>query len=71
MKHSNNHLNLFRDPSPCLNCTERFTACHDRCPKDIRGERGHKAWKADMEQIKQERKDYLQKRSEDMRRGDY
>ena len=33
-----------RDKSPCLNCTERFLACHDRCPKDKRGERGYKAF---------------------------
>lgn len=32
---------------PCRGCTERFTACSDRCPKDERGEYGHKAWVAD------------------------
>lgn len=31
-------------PCPCHNCPERFTACSDRCPKDARGEFGHKAW---------------------------
>lgn len=31
--------------SPCYNCPERFLACSDRCPKDARGEFGHKAWK--------------------------
>ena len=35
--------------SPCKGCTERFTACSDRCPKDARGEYGYKAWKADIE----------------------
>ena len=34
-----------REPCPCNGCTERFTACHDRCPKDKRGEYGYKAWK--------------------------
>jgi hypothetical protein len=34
-----------REDSPCKGCTERFTACSDRCPKDARGEYGHKAWK--------------------------
>jgi hypothetical protein len=33
------------DPCPCNGCTERFTACSDRCPKDARGEFGHHAWK--------------------------
>ena len=30
--------------APCKDCAERFTACHDRCPKDERGEFGYKAW---------------------------
>ena len=30
---------------PCGGCTERFTACSDRCPKDARGEYGYKAWR--------------------------
>lgn len=33
------------EDNPCRFCTERFTACHDNCPKDARGEFGHKAWK--------------------------
>lgn len=32
-------------PCPCNGCTERFLACSDRCPKDARGDYGHKAWK--------------------------
>lgn len=48
----------FRDESPCKNCTERFTACWDRCPKDERGEFGHKAWKAKLEETKAMRKAY-------------
>ena len=35
--------------NPCHNCTERFIACHDNCPKDARGEYGYAAWKADRE----------------------
>lgn len=31
--------------SPCKDCTERFTACSDRCPKDARNEFGYRAWK--------------------------
>ena len=50
--------NVIRDPSPCLGCTERFTACADRCPKDERGERGHKAWKAEINRVKNERRNY-------------
>lgn len=34
-----------REMSPCNGCTERVTACSDRCPKDARGEYGYKAWK--------------------------
>lgn len=33
------------ETSPCKGCTERFTACSDRCPKDARGEFGYKAWR--------------------------
>ena len=32
---------------PCNGCTERKTACSDSCPKDARGEYGHKAWLAE------------------------
>lgn len=48
-----------RGCTPCKDCTERFTACHDKCPKDARGERGYKAWKAEVEHVKQERKKFL------------
>lgn len=48
-----------RNDSPCKGCTERFTACADRCPKDLRGEYGVKAWKAEIAQVKQNRKKYL------------
>lgn len=29
--------------SPCKDCPERFIACSDKCPKDLRGEYGYKA----------------------------
>ena len=48
-----------RNDSPCKGCTERFIACADRCPKDLRGEYGVKAWKAEIEQTKRKRKQYL------------
>lgn len=71
MNTNNKPLCSFRDPSPCMGCTERFTACHDRCPKDERGENGIKRWKTDREQVMQKRTEYLRRRSEDKRRGDY
>ena len=48
-----------RDVSPCKGCTERFTACQDRCPKDARGEKGLKAWRAEAERVKEEKQRYL------------
>ena len=33
-----------KEQSPCYGCTERFTACSGRCPKDARGEYGYNAW---------------------------
>ena len=51
--------NVIRDPSPCLGCTERFTACSDNCPKDARGEYGHNAWKAEIDRVKETRRRYL------------
>lgn len=50
-----------REMSPCNGCTERFTACHDRCPKDERGELGYKAWKSRLDEINKRRKEYNQK----------
>jgi hypothetical protein len=43
--------------SPCCGCTEKFTACHDRCPKDERGEYGYKAWKSELEAKKEQIKE--------------
>ena len=56
--------------SPCKGCTERFTACSDRCPKDERGEYGYKAWKADLEKVKARKKEYIQRRREDWLRSE-
>ena len=51
-----------RDISPCKDCTEKFTACHDRCPKDERGEIGYLAWKANKDKVNKERKEYMKDR---------
>lgn len=48
-----------RGVSPCTGCTERFRAYWDRCPKDERGEFGYKAWKAEIERVKQAREEYI------------
>ena len=47
-----------REESPCKDCTERFTACSDRRPKDERGEFGYKAWKAKIAEVEKNRKAY-------------
>lgn len=47
-----------REECPCNGCSERFTACSDRCPKDERGEFGHKAWKAKIKEVDKKRKAY-------------
>ena len=39
--------NAIRDPSTCIGCTERFTACSDQCPKEARGEYGYDSWIAE------------------------
>lgn len=49
-----------REDTPCNGCTERFLACSDRCPKDERGDFGHKAWKAEIERVNKARKKYLE-----------
>ena len=55
---ANQRFLSYRQISPCMNCTERFTACHDKCPKDLRGEYGYKAWMDEINRIKEERKNY-------------
>ena len=57
-----------RGSSPCRDCSERFTACSDRCPKDQRGEYGYKAWKQDVQAVKETRKSYLQEWYQDYNR---
>ena len=51
--------NTIRDPSPCAGCTERFLACQDRCPKDARGEKGINAWKAEIQRVKNARREHI------------
>ena len=58
------------DVSPCKGCTERFTACSDRCPKDARGEYGYKDWKADREKLKAKEKEYKAQLREDYMRSE-
>lgn len=54
--------------SPCNGCTERFTACSDRCPKDKRGEYGYAAWSADDKAEKAKEKEMRRQWKEDVRR---
>ena len=51
--------------SPCKDCTERFPACSDNCPKDARGEYGYKAWKAEYQKQQDLIKEYKKRRRED------
>lgn len=48
----------FRDAAPCKDCTERFRACHDDCPKDKRCEFGYAAWKQAVAEVEKNRKLY-------------
>ena len=54
--------NCVRDPSPCKGCTERFTACADKCPKDERGDYGINAWHEKIKHVKGEKQKYLYNR---------
>ena len=56
--------------SPCKDCPERFYACSDKCPKDLRGEYGYKAWKAEFQKEKAAEKEYNRKRREDYLRSE-
>ena len=56
--------------SPCKDCTERFIACSDRCPKDARGEFGYKAWKAEYYKQKAAEREYNKRRREDWKRSE-
>lgn len=55
---------------PCKDCTERFTACSDRCPKDARGEYGHKAWLVDYRKQEAAIKEYKRSQKEDFIRSE-
>ena len=50
-----------RDISPRRDCTEKFTACHDCCPKDKRGEYGYKAFRERIDKVKGEIRNYHMK----------
>ena len=50
-----------REMSPCNGCTERFPACHGRCPKDERGEPGYQAWRKRLDEVNKKRKEYNNK----------
>ena len=56
--------------SPCKDCTERFIACSDKCPKDARGEFGYKAWKAEYYKQKAAEKEYNKRSYEDYLRSE-
>lgn len=62
--------NVNRNVAPCKDCGERFTACSDRCPKDLRGEYGYKAWKAENYKIKKAEREYLKNSREDYLRSE-
>jgi hypothetical protein len=44
-------IGAIRDIPPCKDCTEKYTACYDKCEK-------YKAWRAKIELVKKNRKDY-------------
>ena len=56
--------------SPCKGCTERSSACWDKCPKDARGEYGYKAWKAEYRKQQAVEKEYKLQRREDWNRSE-
>ena len=56
-----------RNAPPCKDCNERFLACHDRCPKDERGEFGYMAWKAEIKRVNKAREDYLRQNAKKYR----
>ena len=72
MKEKQRLCTAIRETSPCKDCTEKFTACHDRCPKDERGEFGYQAWKTMNEEMKQKKKEYYNlNRSKSWRRTNF
>lgn len=59
MKDESRLPGVMRGVSPCTNCGERHTACHDKCPKDERGEYGYDAWRSDAKKVNDNRKAYV------------
>ena len=55
---------VMRGCPPCKDCGERHTACHDNCPKDMRGEYGYKHWKVDAQTVNDNRRSYAMERNE-------
>lgn len=55
---------------PCKGCKERFTACSDRCPIDLRGGYGHKAWLADYHKQENQMRDMRIRKNEDAYRDE-
>ena len=51
-----------RGDSPCKDCKEKSLGCHSRCPKDERGERGYKAFRAEVERVNASRYEYQKKK---------
>lgn len=47
---------VMRGVSPCVDCKERHTACHDHCPK-------YKEWKAEVQKIKEAKRAYEDERN--------
>ena len=47
---------VMRGVSPCTDCTERHTACHDHCSQ-------YKAWKAEAQKIKEAKRNYDMERA--------
>lgn len=56
--------------SPRKGCPERFTACSDKCPKDVRGEYGYKAWMAELRKRQAAEKEYKLRRREEYLRSE-
>ena len=54
-----------REIPPCNGCAERCVTesfnCHNRCPKDERGEYGYGAWRAELDRVNEERRKYNEK----------
>ena len=55
---------------PCKDCPERFIACSDKCPIDLRGEYGYKAWLADVHKHQAAVKEYKAQIREDYRHSE-